>query len=143
MSTEPHDLDDFGARLAELVSAALLAYVPSMALAAEYAESADPAHREAMDGLTRYLGLELIGFVRLYEVIEQSWGNRTDAPGAVIPLARLLGESYALFGLVGEPASALTLPMASVEMVDAAYDRGARRWLARFLPELPELTKRS
>jgi hypothetical protein len=127
--------DELCAEMARTIVLALTAYGPAVRLVVEYAERGDGL--EVLHDLAGTLGLELLAFVRMAE--RASAGVATeDGATAAIPLARVLGESLAILGLVHDRESARRLPMASFDEIERRYDSRTRAWLRLYVDKLPE-----
>ncbi len=133
--------EEFCPELARSVALALTTYGPALRLAVDYAEDGDANSLELLHEVARSIGLELLVFGRASRLIDAFAPG--DDPAPVLPLLQVMGESLAILLLVADQETASRLPMASIDMVDALYDDGARAWLSRFIDELPERIEES
>jgi hypothetical protein len=117
---------------------AMTVYAPALRLVVEVAEQGANSERiEGLHDLSRTVGLELIGFLRTYDLTRAQWAGESD-PSPIVAVSTALGESIALLASVVDQETARRVPVASLGRIDELFDRNAKTFMHRYAAAVPE-----
>jgi hypothetical protein len=142
MTTMNDEQQRYCERFAELIVTGLTSYAGAIRWLEFF--MSNPDDKQAIEELHLYgrnVGVEMIGFIRLFMATREKWDvNAPTHPGPILPLARALGDSYTILLLVkpGEKQSAENLPLVPMDETVELFTPEAERWLAQWVDEVPK-----